>query len=974
MKKFTSLFTAALFLSGTALTFAGNKCEVIIPGNHAPMHFKLAANVHEGDYLPTTVIFKVKPQYRQNCKINSVDNILPLQDYLNSVGATKVAKIYPHVEAPAQERNALGQKLVDLSLIYSFKFTSGLNLEKVINGMLSLGYFEYVEPWYVPKLHAVCTPNDPSLGSQYHIQGNVTGSIDVKGTAWCTTNGSASFIVGITDTGTELTHPDLAANVYHNTADPVDGSDNDADGYIDDYNGWDVGMNDNDPTWQGNNHGVMTSGDACAVTNNSTGVSSPGFNTKFIMCKIADASGALVAAYQGIQWLADFSAKHGNIVQMISNSWGGSGGGSYGQNIIDYAAINNNILVMASAGNNGVEDQTYPSSYNNIYRVSASTSTDNMAGFSSYGLDVDYCAPGNNVYSTTSGAGYQSASGTSMACPVSAGGAALIQSVKNYTNAFQIGEQMKQTCDPMPSATQYPLGKLGKGRIDINNALTQAAKSILVNPVTVTDNNDNIFDVGETIDISGIFTNYLDPSSSSATATLSTYSVSAGPNPTITNGSFTIGALATLATTNNNASPFTAVLSASAPINQTVRFKIHITDGTFTGDTYFDILVNPDYINITINDLHTTITSKGRIGYNNDGQVNGLGVEYENPSPQALLYESSLMIGASSTKVSDMFRDASTGNTDFGSTVRVKQVLPATVSDFDVDGSFNDAPATTSGPIPVSVHHNAYAWQTAPYRKFVIVKYVITNTGASTLSGLYAGIMSDWDVPNANSGQDKASWDVPNKMGYVYWVGNNLYAATKVLTNSAPPNCHVVDNVSGGNGDIDPTTNFTTADKYKALSVLRASDGFSATGGDVMNCVSSGPFTVNAGDSVTVAFALIGGDNLADIQATACAAQDKWDNSCSTGVFENGETDNFWAYAYPSPATTNVNIAYNVIGYEHAAIRIMNSLGEVVMTYENIQQGRNTLTLDASKLSAGNYFFQLKAGEAVLTKRFSVMK
>src|ERR1035437_5854097 len=159
MKKISTLFCATIF-SCTTMTYAGNKCEVIIPGDHSPKSFRTSSKVKEGDYLPNTVIFKVKSQYRQNCKVNSVDNILPIQDYLQNVGAQDVAKLFPHHQSPLQERNALGKKNVDLTTIYSCRYSSSLSLDKVINDMLSLGYFEYVEPWYVPKTLAAYTPND----------------------------------------------------------------------------------------------------------------------------------------------------------------------------------------------------------------------------------------------------------------------------------------------------------------------------------------------------------------------------------------------------------------------------------------------------------------------------------------------------------------------------------------------------------------------------------------------------------------------------------------------------------------------------------------------------------------------------------------------------------------------------------------------------------------------------------------------
>lgn len=945
MKKITTLLCASLFVFSTALTFAGNKAEVIIAGQDlSKKAFVMDKGLVEGeDYISKKIILKVKPAYRQNCKVSSIDNILQIQDFLNAIGGHNLAKIYPTHQPPVMERNSLGQKMVDISLIYSFEYTADIRLEKAINNLKSLGYFEYVEPWYIPKTQF--TPNDGTgYNQQYHLKGNVTGSINTQ-TAWDTQKGNTAVVIGIVDTGTEPTHPDLAAN------------------YL---GGYDVAMKDNDATWQGNNHGCGVSGDACAVTNNGAGVASPGFNCKFKAAKIADASGALTVAYEGITWAAD------NGCKIINCSWGGSGGGSYGQDIINYAAINKNCVLFCSAGNGGADQQMYPSSYNNVYRVASSTNTDAKSSFSDYGFDVDFASPGSNIYSTVNGTGYGNMSGTSMASPVAAGAAGLVQSHFNYTNAFQIGERLKQTCDPMSGSSEYTAGKLGKGRIDVGNAVSSVAtKSVVANPINITDGNDNNFLPGEILSITGNFINYLDPASAATAAVLTVVS---GP-ATVTSGNFTIGALATLAATNNNSAPFTASISSSAGINTVITFKLTITDGAFTGAQYFDVIVNVDYINIVINDVHTTITSRGKIGYNADGTKQGLGFVYQIPTPNNMLYEMSLMIGASSSKVSDCFRGPQSpagSDADFVSTLRSDTLTPSAVSDFGVDGKFNDAGAGGAA-LPVEVHHSAYAWNTAPYRKFVIVKYVIKNTGASTLSNLYAGIVADWDI--TNSGANKGNYDAANKMGYCYDISSptGLYAGIKVLS-SGPMKNYIIDLVTGGNGGVDAGTDFLTGEKYTTLSTSRNTDNYSAAGGDVMNCVSTGPFTVSANDSITVAFALIAGSDLPDLKLSACAAQGKWDQSCNPIGIEEAENDNFWMYSYPNPATTSMNINYNVVGYENASIRIINSLGELIMSYENLNQGQNILELNVEKLSAGSYFYQLKANDAVMTKQFTIVK
>ncbi|MFH1005385.1 MAG: S8/S53 family peptidase [Bacteroidota bacterium] len=969
MKKKLLLLCATITCS-FIFVFAGNNARVIIPNNPAKKFYKIPENLKDGeDYLSKTIIFKVKPQYRQNCRVNSIDNLFAINDFMNFIGEQNLAKIYPNHEAPVHERNSMEQQMVDLSLIYSFKYTADVALNKVINQLLSLGYVEYAEPWYIPKIHL--NPSDTGWVSQYHLRGNVPGSINATD-AWTMYTGSASIVIGITDTGFQLNHPDLQADIKYNTADgpAVNGIDDDGDGYIDNYYGWDVGMNDRDPTWQGNAHGVATSGDACAATNNVTGVASPGFNTKFLPVKVANASGSLIAAYQGIIYAAD----HG--CNIISCSWGTPGGGDYEQSIIDYAVINKNVAVFASAGNGGINQQVYPSSSNNVYRVASSTNDDSRSNFSDHGNDVDWSAPGDGIYSTWANSSYTALSGTSMACPVSAGAAGLIQAYFNYTytNCLQAAEKLKQTCNILTgnnNNTQllYSQGKLGKGRINMYNALTQAAKSVIMNPITVTDNNDNIFLPGETLYFSGVFTNYLDAISSNCIATLTVASVSSGTLPALVDSSTIIGALATLGTRNNNVDPFRITIASNAPINQNLKFKITITDGTYSSSQYFDIIVNVDFVNVTVNDVFTTITSRGRTGYNLFGQMQGIGFQYQLPTAENLLYEMSLMIGTSPTKVSDMFRESSTANNDFKTLSRVCRNNPAVVSDFDVEGKFNDSSSTSI--IPVEVHHSAYAWSTVPYRKFILVKYKIKNTNNSTLDTLYAGIIADWDITNA--WQNKGAYDAANKMGYVWHTAaGGKYAAIKLLS-TGPALHYTIDNVPNGNGGVSPV-DFFTAKKFTVLSTNRATDGYAAAGGgDVFDCVSTGPFTINAGDSIEVAFALIAGDNLADIQTSACAAQYKYDNNCIVSV-NDIENNNFEIWHYPNPASDFITIRYNVPKNNNTSLAIMNSVGQVVMTAEKLVWDIHEKTFDVSKISSGMYYYQLKDGESTITKKFAIVR
>ncbi len=957
MKRIVTITLAATF--AVALHAGkGNGSSALRPQNYTPV-----STLQADEYMPNTMIIKVLPEYRNACT-NERIAIPAVTDYFTMVGADVVKKKYPNHKAPAKAVNEYGKPLVDLSLIYEVHYTSPLDLDKAIGKLYNMGFFEFVEPHFIPK--TCYMPNDPQAtqASSYYLY--IINAAGSGTTGWDISTGSSAEVVGITDTGISLTHADLVNKIAYNTADPIDGSDNDGDGYIDNYRGWDVAMNDNDPTYQGSSHGVHVSGCAAAETNNSVGVSGSGHATRVLPVKIADATGALIASYDGIVYAAD----HGCSV--INCSWGGTGGGSYGQSIIDYAMNNMDALVVAAAGNNGIDEAFYPAAYPNVLSVAATNSTDVHAGFTNYNYTVDVCAPGDNILSTFSNTLYLSQSGTSMASPVCAGVAAIVRNYFPSYNAYQVGERVKWTTDNIYSISgnNSPTftDKLGTGRIDLHQALTATnVKSVIYQDISYTDNNDLTFVANDTVRITGDFTNYLDPTVN-LTATLSV--VSGGTYVTLLDGSTTVGALATLGSANHPADPFSIRILPTAPINQVIGLKLTLTDGSYTHDQYFSLTVNVDYINITVNDVWTTITSKGLIGYNMDQQQQGLGFDYQNNG--TLMYEASFMVGTSTTKVSDMARGTAAPDVDFSSVYTVRSI-PNVVSDFDLDGKFRDN--VSPSPLPVTVRHKAYAWSTAPHRKYVIVQYTIANTGGTSLSNMYAGIFADWDIDATTYGQNKADYDAANKMGYVwYTAAGGKYCGIKLLTNSAPAVHYAIDNTNGGSGGVNMYDGWDTQEKYTTLSTNRQQAGLVGQGNDVCDVMSSGPFTVPAGDSVTVAFALIAGDDLIDLQNSAVDAQNMYDTNGPLGVTSHYADNATQFNAFPNPTSGATDIRYMIAEAGYSEIRIVDASGRLVSTLAagTKQPGEYYARLDAEGLAEGIYFLQLVTGEQIITRKLVV--
>ncbi|MFL5754163.1 MAG: S8 family serine peptidase [Bacteroidia bacterium] len=975
---FIALGVAAFF--GLANTVTAQEAAAPLKAHN---QFVMSSKVTSKDYVAKTIIFKLKPQYRSVASLSYIQDT-KLQIVLNYLGVDKMAKIYPHHQPPVEKYNSLHQEYADLSLIYELKYTNNIDLTKAINQMLATGIMEYAEPHYIYEL-STYTPNDPKVTITNSALGQASFLARIRALeAWDLaaggSQGDTSVVIGIVDSGTDLDHPDLAANFKHNYADPINGVDDDLDGFIDNYTGWDLGgadynnvVGDNDANVMGvnNEHGSHVSGCASAVTDNGIGVAGVGFNCKLLPVKCAADNdtrgtggvGYIIAGYDGITYAADHGA------QIINCSWGGTGGGSYGQTIIDYATINKNCLVVAAAGNNNLDEKGYPAAYHYVLSVAATKeSSDLRASFTSYNYTVDISSPGNNIYATVYNNSYISMSGTSMASPVTAGGAGLVQSKFNYTNMLQVGQRLKATSDYHYAAGPNISGlgntasnvkdKLGKGRMNLQRALTDpSVSSVVFDNEAIVDNNDNAFIIGDTLYITGDFINYLAPTTN---LTASIKAQVGAANLTVIDTTTTLGAISTLSTANNNGDPFRFKINPATPQNTVLTFRVLLVDGTYNDKYFFDVTVNVDYINITINDVFTTITSKGKIGYNQDAQLEGLGFSYMGTN---LLYEAGLMIGTSTTAVSDCVRGI-TGNTadaDFFATITANKTVPGVFSEFDVHGRFNDNPATPVQNLDVA--HSAYAWSTPGNTKYVIVEYVIKNTGA-TLSNLFAGIAADWDIDATTSGSNKADFDPTTNMGYVYsTVAGGKFAGIKVLTNTAPPVSYGIDNVAGGGGGVDINDAgdyFNTPDKYTALSTNRLQAGnTAAAGNDVISVVSTGPYTINTGDSVTVAFALIAGDDLNDIQNSADSAQFHY-NGQTTGIKGNSAAA-AGVSVFPNPGNSNLNFIFNNAKAGNMQITLINSLGQTVQTISKADfgSGFQHVNTDVSNLPEGTYFYRI---------------
>ena len=339
---------------------------------------------------------------------------------------------------------------------------------------------ELIEPDHLISVQY--TPNDPFLSSLYGL----IGPKGIQATnAWDTTKGDPDAIVAVIDTGIDYNHPDLVNNVWTNGGEtPSNGIDDDGNGYVDDYYGYDFANEDGDP-FDDHGHGTHVSGTVAASGDNAIGVVGVAWHSRVLAIKTIGASGlgAYFDIIQGIDYLIKLK-QSGVPIVCINLSLGGLEFSGALQKAFQ-KADENDILVVAAAGNsseNADKEPQYPAAFNfsNIISVAATGSEGTLAPFSNFGRkSVDVAAPGVDILSTnllaSINAPYIERSGTSMASPHVAGIAALIAAINPELTARQIRTSILTTVTA--AATLAGITATG-GIVDAEAALADAAPKV----------------------------------------------------------------------------------------------------------------------------------------------------------------------------------------------------------------------------------------------------------------------------------------------------------------------------------------------------------------------------------------------------------------------------------------------------------------------------------------------------------------
>ncbi len=908
--------------------------------------------------LPGHVIFKLTPEAASK---SSDPRFVPeaIISLLQTKAVNKPYRVFPAHRAPIDKYHPSGDPFSDLSRIFEVYVQDHERTEAVMHALAATGQVEYVQPRFLPQPAMYLTtktrgeetyvPNDTLLHLQYYLE--KISAFE----AWGVWKGDTNTVIAIVDTGVELLHPDLTDAIKYNFDDPINGMDSDGDGYVDNFYGWDLGEGNNDPSYNKNAHGVHVSGIAAASADNVTGIAGVGFHSKFLPIKVDDEFGRLTKAYESIVYAADQGAS------VINCSWGSFfNAGPFGQDIIDYAVLNHDALVVAAAGNANTSHPFYPASFQRVLSVAATDTLDSKTHFSSFGPFVDVAAPGVGILSTWVDDTYLISGGTSMAAPVVSGAAAIIRSYYPHLDALQTKALIKMTSDPVDGleANLDYVGQLGYGRLNMHRALTETMHPYITIADEPWDEQQMaMIRPGQEFEIPARFVNRLAPADE-LYATLTIYS----DYLDVIVDSVWIGSLDTFEQTEELGQSFVVKALNNLPHSyETIAtFRFYAGYDHPIGRKSYILSLNHDYLNVQAGRIATTISARGAVGFNYPNRNQGLGLRIDDGYTR--IRAAGIIIGGDENSVIDNVYGED--ESSFSESI-LPYELPTLftgeqAAPIIVRGSLRDDPVLQTDPLDLHIDYEVYFWDGEQAEDFFIIRYKIKNEGNGAHQSLYAGFFADWLVRDIKL--HRANFDADLRLAYAYAEPGEQLAGVQLL--SFGEMFHYAFDNKGANESIRIDDGFTNEEKFLALTSDRPNAGFFGNNNDVSSLVSSGPHVLAPDEKLEAAFAIHLADNELDIRSNARRASSIYAEMLKSEiVVQEGSFS-----VHPNPFTDDLNVYLHGDYEGQYVLNIYNLQGQRLKTFEFAATSDHTpyVVLPVSGLQPGLYVLQLK-GQGVNT-------
>ena len=830
-----SLFLVSLFLSGPGLAWATDR--------------------------PGKIIFRLKPESRSILSASAN----PLNSLAAQLGTGVPARRFPLHQAPDPKIRIMDHALVDLSLLYEVAVPEALATDFLLRQWAQRPELAWAE-WEQNDAIPLYNPADPAGDSLAGNQRQVLKKI-MAYQAWNLSQGDTNTIIGILDTGTPIDHEDLITQIKINPQDPPNGIDDDGNGLVDDYKGWDFGSNDNNPTPDGTGtspgHGTSVSSLAGAAVDNNVGIAGVGFKCRILPVKIWAWAGSFsnFKGYEAIVYAADMGCR------IINCSWGSSrAGNQYEQDLINYAIFNKNALIVAAGGNTQGFYNILPANYDHVFGVTMTDSLDRISTAASTNYKLDISAPGIGVYGIKTNNTYGWVEGgSSMASPIVAGAAGLVASAFPELHALQIGEILRVNTDSIYQITGNAnyRDRSGRGRLNILKALRMDQK-ISLRPTAMQIRNRQGIQAqkGDTIAIFVRYENYLD-SIPGFTAEISANSAKIQ----FLQSTRSYGAMGSF-TSRTETIPFYAVVGSTVNPNEAIHIRIRVRVGnSYADNRWFVQYFNTRFLDLDANEVQLTVTANGRQGFFDNSNLIGSGIRHKQSQ---LCGEAGLMIGTDVLHVSNSVYDTTGKDDHFRLENNIGFQLYPGIAQHAVYHA-NDSAAGIR-KIGIGFKQSSFEFDTGALQGSVFFVYQLKNRSADTLDSLCMAHYNDWETGNYN--QNFARWDPENRLGYTYTPGQKQKFAGVQLLTPGEPQFYAIDAISSSsNGNINLFNGFSLAEKWQTMSsgIGKDSAGISTTGNNVVQVTGLKVRHFLPGETRKMAFAYVFADSLAELKEKARA-------------------------------------------------------------------------------------------------------
>lgn len=887
------------------------------------------------------------PEY----KITGYETLLPADSRASNLNSIVAQKKYPN---PAKLAAVLRAE-EPLSRTYVVAYDGALDPAEFSKLILKdlYRYVEYAEPYYV--YDRLGTPNDPLIDRQ-----KMLGTIKAFN-AWDIAPGSPNVVIGISDSGVDQDHEDIASSLAVNAAEtPNDNQDNDDNGYVDDYSGYNFcweedGKNPNMTRSESDDHGMLVAGIAAATQNNGKGIAGVAGACRIFPLKVVpDDETDIVYGYQSIIYAASRGFK------VLNCSWGSPKEFSLlDQEIIDYA-LANDLAIVAASGNvssNGATKYStfFPAGYYGVLGVGEVNQNDVVVSGTTISAPARIMAPGGGNWGTAPEGMYEATTpGTSFAAPVVSGALAVVRSKFPDLSALQAMELLRQTGDDISFINQGdPDSALIPKRVNLLNAVTAnpfSKPAILPFAFRYYDEagvKTDRFDVDQTAKLEIDVRNFLG-SAGNLTCKLSV-AYDPANSIKILQETAELPPLQTNEAGAISSFVFKIIRRYEAPI----IFRVDITGDDGYHDFFkFDFIPTKDYSTFENEALVFSLSDVGEFGFSALGlSAHGSGFTLKGHG-NAIYETSGLMASANDAKV------VATLNEDFFS---IKPFLPPNRN----IGIVDDTRANEENFIGLRISQEVFL--PSGDTSYTKIRLKVKNMSGTTLNNPAVGYFMDWDI-----GVDTDSNRISLNNGMIPAEKQGVNSAVMIAESTIPGEAFYAVGVYSGENDARAQaaaltySYIETFENQEMIAALNSGTTMQHDGVDDMSMVAGMRFNGEFPDEA---------ERVCEVCVAAAETREELTalmrNCMNKALSAREEISILKMKAFPQPARSSVTFELPSEAAPGGEIRIYDAFGALALKGVASTQA---VRVDLSGLAQGAYYVVYSSGSITAQTAFTVIK